>query len=528
MPEDENNSDVDIVFGVGSYSLLKSLNYKPWFAIAEFVDNAIQSFLATKDQIYEEDPNFNGLQIKITVESDRLIVRDNAGGIAERDYRRAFKPAEVPPDRTGLSEFGIGMKSAACWLANKWTVRTSALGESVIKELEFNIPSIVENNLTRLHPETEETDPSSHFTEVILSDLNKPPRGRTVTKIKSHLADIYRVFIERGDLELFYNDELLTVECPEILIAPLYGIQNLNEQPKEWRKEFDINLGSGQRAHGFAALRKKASTSHAGFSLFRRDRLIQGSGEDTYRPSQIFKQTNSYEYQRVFGDIHLEGFDVSHTKDGFQWGEGEDGEGEEEAFIGLLASELDKEPMPLLSQAAGYRKRGYGETSEPDQLRATASQSVDRTAQLIQQSMTDVVGEQIELGPEQQPPALDQLSNIATTVSQVIDFEFRNNLWRINVELVDDPAVSDWLTLGQTSQVDAGSNTRRLLTVRMSISHQFSQQFMGALGESLVPLHRLAAAFALAEITAREAGVRKASTHRRVINELVRGPLSQP
>ena len=32
-------------------SVLRHLNYRPWFAIAEFVDNAIQSFSSTADEL---------------------------------------------------------------------------------------------------------------------------------------------------------------------------------------------------------------------------------------------------------------------------------------------------------------------------------------------------------------------------------------------------------------------------------------------------------------------------------------------
>ena len=39
---------VNIRPGVSVLSVLRHLNYRPWFAIAEFVDNSIQSFLTRK------------------------------------------------------------------------------------------------------------------------------------------------------------------------------------------------------------------------------------------------------------------------------------------------------------------------------------------------------------------------------------------------------------------------------------------------------------------------------------------------
>jgi hypothetical protein len=40
---------VDIRPGVSVLAVLRYLNYKPWFALAEFVDNAIQSYLSNRE-----------------------------------------------------------------------------------------------------------------------------------------------------------------------------------------------------------------------------------------------------------------------------------------------------------------------------------------------------------------------------------------------------------------------------------------------------------------------------------------------
>ena len=52
---------------------------------------------------------------------------------------------------------------------------------------------------------------------------------------------------------------------------------------------------------------------------FRRRRLIEGSVGETYKPAAIFGNPNSFASQRVVGEIFVEGFDVTHTKDGIQW-----------------------------------------------------------------------------------------------------------------------------------------------------------------------------------------------------------------
>src|SRR6185437_11055048 len=123
MSPEKPDERVNIRPEVSILSVLRHLNYKPWFAIAEFVDNSLQSSIQNRDRLVAL--HGAGYRLKVDVELDatspgRIVVRDNACGIARRDFARAFKPAEPPADRSGLSEFGMGMKSAACWLALQW------------------------------------------------------------------------------------------------------------------------------------------------------------------------------------------------------------------------------------------------------------------------------------------------------------------------------------------------------------------------------------------------------------------------
>src|SRR5580765_3780665 len=99
---------VNIRPGVSILSVLRHLNYRPWYAIAEFVDNSLQSFLDHRSAL--EKVEGSGFTLKVKIEWDatdtgRVVIRDNAAGIEEKDYARAFRPAEIPLDRSGLSEF---------------------------------------------------------------------------------------------------------------------------------------------------------------------------------------------------------------------------------------------------------------------------------------------------------------------------------------------------------------------------------------------------------------------------------------
>src|SRR5277367_6800668 len=95
---------VSIRPGVGILSVLRHLNYKPWFAMAEFVDNSLQSYLQNRDQL--EKLHGKDFRLKVDIEIDRsdetrITIRDNAAGIASTDYARAFRRRNCPTIEPG-------------------------------------------------------------------------------------------------------------------------------------------------------------------------------------------------------------------------------------------------------------------------------------------------------------------------------------------------------------------------------------------------------------------------------------------
>src|SRR3989344_1768100 len=480
---------VNIRPGVSILSVLRHLNYRPWFAIAEFVDNAIQSGISRHKDLQKADGEDYRLRVDIELDpsdSGRIRIADNAGGIGKKDYVRAFRPAEIPPDQSGLSEFGMGMKSAACWFSPLWTVRTSALGEGIERKVSFNIKKIVNDDIEELDIQTSNVSPEIHYTEIILKNLYKTPQGNTVKKIKEHLTSIYRVFIRNGLLKLRFDGELLSYEAPKILVAPYY--KTPKAPAKTWQKDIQFNFGDKMHVKGFAAIRETASTSSAGFALLRRDRLILGSADEGYRPEFVFGKPNSYRYQRIFGELHLEGVEVSHTKDGFKWDE------YEEEFLKKLKQELNKSPLPLLEQAEEHRVR----VTKKD-LERGAERAVARTAEAIQREVPDVLEDQI--GTQPSPDRLPQsLPSTVFASTREIDVDLRGKKWRIVLELSADPSIGDWVTLSDKSigvQKKRKEPTRRQITVRIALDHPFMERFGGTSQEQIEPLLRVGAAIAL-------------------------------
>lgn len=520
-PRDDEVDELDIRPGVRMLALFPHMNYKPWYALGEFVDNSIQSYLDLKTALRRVDGTDYRLRVVISIDpSDggSMKVWDNAGGIALKDYRRAFVTAEPPPNSAGLSQFGIGMKSAACWFAKKWSVRTKALGEEVSRTVDFDVKKITESGTEHLKPRTRSAPASEHFTEISLHGLNRPLVKKTVGKMKDHLKSIYRVFLRRGELQLIFNDEPLEFDEPDILIAPPAGGSGAQVAEVEWRKEITFSLHGGHHVQGFAALRQVGSTSKAGFALFRNDRLVQGSDDESYRPREIFGGANSYTYQRLFGEFNLTGFDVSHTKDVFLWGD------LEEPFLDKLKAALNARPMPLLHQAENYRSRTLADNALKNIERAA-----DNTADAIA-GLGNAVSEQVASEPEAAAPA-PTAPDAPSASRRDIPLEVSGETWIITLDLTTDLAATDWLELFDTEAGPAGSRDskyQRRLGIRVAMLHPFMHRFAGPSSSEIEPLLRIAAGLALAETTARESGVQMAGVIRKRLNNLLSESLAEP
>jgi len=345
---------INIRPSVSILSALRHLNYKTWFALAEFVDNAIESYLKNGKELKVIEGDDFKLKVCININSteNKIVITDNAAGIHQKDFERALKTAEIPPINTGLSEFGMGMKSAACWFSDYWLVKSTAIGETIERTIIFDVNKIVKEQIEVLDVKNENTKLNEHKTSVELYKIHNMPKGRSLAKIKDHLASIYRDFFRQGILELYFNDELLVYDELRISKAPFY--KTPDEQAITWKKDipenFEIREGLVVTKGFVAILEEPAVYTKTGLALFRRGRVILGSADEGFKPYEIFGQNGSFKDKRIFGELHLEGFQVSHTKDGFK------NDADLQIFVELIASFLDESPS-LLKQAEGYRAR---------------------------------------------------------------------------------------------------------------------------------------------------------------------------
>ena len=496
---------VDISPESNIFGIFRNLNYTPWGALAEFVDNGIAAW---ENWDVEATGSEREPKVKVAIEIDtsgrepQIEIRDNATGIALRDFDRAFKVAAIPPKRTGLNEFGMGMKTAGFWFSNNWTVHTSFCGEPKARTMRFNLDEILSQKLREVHPGESPSTAGSHFTTVRLADLNQVPTGRTVGKIKLHLTDIYREFLRDGVLELEYNGELLTYDEPKVLISP--SSDGPDAEPIEWKKTFEFDLLSGRSVRGWAALRETASTAYAGFALFRRRRIIRGSADETYRPAAIFGASNSYRWQRLFGEIHFDdSMGVTQDKSGFNWQEGE-----EDDFIEKLRQALTSPGLNLLQQAERYRVRGARPNPETltealEAVKETFERVLPQSIQEIQPQEADVqasIPEFITTTPQQRREA--------KTVELDVDTD-DDGLWKVRIRGVSDESLSDFFRVGATEpRTGLGAVEHTFLEVQVNLAHPFAVRYLGPNLENSELLFAFTASLAVALALGRSVGAK--------------------
>lgn len=351
---EQNISVVDITIGANMYGRISDLPNTPSHVLAEFVDNALQSSRDKKEQLLALDDNYR-LRVDIDFEWDEntnqatvITVTDNAGGIDADNYTKAFKLANTPDNNEGLNEFGMGLKTAALWLGNEWSVKTSALGETVSRSITFDLNKVLADSLTKLVVKAEVAEATEHFTTIrIASPTPKSPTKKALDKIRTELSSIYRKSLRQNEADIYVDGVKLTFEESEILTAP--SVKDPKGPAIYWRKDIDFKFGK-YRATGFIGILKDINSTKNGFVLLRRGRVVYGAETDgRYFPKSLSGSTGTFRYKRIFGELELEGFAVSFNKNDLQDKENL------EALMEMLRGEIHTKEFDLYNQAEDYR-----------------------------------------------------------------------------------------------------------------------------------------------------------------------------
>lgn len=330
---DGDTIELNIQPGASILNVFSRLSYKPWYAIAEFVDNSTQSYISHVEEL-SATSGFEKLIVIVKYDSvnNTLRIVDNAYGMEIDRFRDAILLDSKNESQTGRNEFGMGLKTAASWFGNVWSVTSTQYGSTNRYTATVDIPRLKELSLNSIQIQRENVDKTIHGTEILIEQVTKKITGsRTIGKIRDLLSSMYRRDINNRNIEVWFNDEPIVFDEYPILT---------NFRGKTWKKELDFDVdfeGKKYNVTGFVAIMNPGSFPKAGFALFRQDRVVVGGTDSNYKPNQIFGQAQSQRSLKLFGELNMNDFPVNQAKDGFIWDDGL-----EDAFIDALKSNIQE------------------------------------------------------------------------------------------------------------------------------------------------------------------------------------------
>ncbi len=412
--QNNSNREINIRPRTGSLRIFKSLTFKAWYALGEFVDNSITSAIQNIDQLQDANGNDYSLGVYISFDSVKncLTIDDNAAGIQLSDMARALKTSEPPLDTSkGLSLHGVGMKAAGFWWGERIEIETHPLGGTSGWKVSLDLREIDESGDENVLVHEIPHRGVSGTTIKIQRLWNGVPKGRTPAAIKAFLPSIYRSFLgsrpsvegttfapalDSGvNLKLFYNGEQLSYQPAKLLREKFWP--NVDgpadgAKPIAWQDDVVLELVTGQIVVGWVGLLDTMSRDRAGFALQYRGKSIAGiaaNSEDdlggvsfergAYKPRKVFGQPGSYPDQSIVGEFDLSDFGKSITTDSVTWTSEE-----EDAFVDAIYAFMRNPKKDFIAQANNLRRRKKPQSSiESDQS------AIEREITSFSEALTD-------------------------------------------------------------------------------------------------------------------------------------------
>lgn len=321
--------EAELSIGPKAIDAYSRLSYSMWFALAEFVDNSTQSRL-NYDSLVNDILRHEGAPLTVDIVHNRqtkeLSIEDNSIGMTKDDLIAALRIANPTSDSKGRSKYGMGMKTAACWLGTKWKVVTCEFGSGEEWTADVNVDAIANGN-AKVPLTVRSVDTSCHYTKIIVSGLRRVIQKRTEEVIMMYLGSMY-MFDLRKDangnvpLKLTYNGVEIS--------PPDESEWDTDPDGKPMMRQLPTKKIGDKTVTGWVGILKKGGRKFGGFSLFQNGRQIQGF-PNAWKPKSIYggvedEGANNLIAQRLTGVLLLDGFVVSHTKDAVLFQEDEEDE----------------------------------------------------------------------------------------------------------------------------------------------------------------------------------------------------------
>ena len=318
-------------FGIGSSVLAryKDLNYRPWYAVAEFVDNSLHAYYENKEivdtQLKKDNENLS-INITYNKKDDLLKIVDNSIGMDMNDIEGLIDLGrDKQTAKMQLSQFGMGMKTAGFWMGEQIKIETKKIGSNKEYSLILNLNDIINGKEIIVNEKLSKNE-GLHYTNIEITKHHQQFVGRTISKISETLGSLYRKFIDEG-IEIYYDGLKLSHKSYEMAVNNLgvpykmefkvTGRFTSPELIKKHGKTFDVT--------GWIGILAVGKLSHSGFSIFRFNRMIQGAPDFGWKMSELWggegdQGTNNIRNQTLIGELYCDKLPVTHTKDKISFG----------------------------------------------------------------------------------------------------------------------------------------------------------------------------------------------------------------
>ena len=232
-------------------------------SVCELIDNALD--------VWVRNGRKKKILIRITLDTiqQRIIVSDNAGGLAKEDLRYVVGPGQTgtkPTDKT-IGIFGVGTKRAVVALAQDIKISTRRLkGDTFQVDLD---DAWLHNDDWELPVYKVDTIPPG-TTTVDLRMLRKHITEEVITKLKDHLETTYGKFLVHEHVAIQINGERLSSRFFENwAFPPKYP-------PTRYKGTLTTEDGQDVTVEAIAGLSRESSpaTGEYGVYFYCNDRLI--------------------------------------------------------------------------------------------------------------------------------------------------------------------------------------------------------------------------------------------------------------
>ena len=167
----------------------------------------------------KKEPKQPKMRVEISYDGDKntLLISDNANGMEIEELTRAIVLDKPPINKDGRCEYGMGLKTAACWFGRTWTITTSRLGSSRELTAKIHVPDLVATHIDKIIVSERKVKSSCHYSKIMIDGLYKPIKGRTVGRIYEQLGSMYRQDLRSGQIQIICNGTPIAFNEPPIL-----------------------------------------------------------------------------------------------------------------------------------------------------------------------------------------------------------------------------------------------------------------------------------------------------------------------